>query len=444
MQTGLKKRVVFFSLPIISGLFVQQLYSVIDMALVGQFIGSNALAAVGNASNVIMLFLVVSGGFEMAVEIMVSRLLGAHKTGEKIAITRDILALTGLIGILAAILGWFILPFIYQMIAVPKHLLQMSLTYGRVYLLGLPFMYLYDVSRAALLANEKAKFSFNLLLGSSILNLLLNLMFILGFNLGVLGSALGTVLAQLFFMLITVASLVKLAKAESPTLSLRPRLTPHHVKEVLGIALPTIFQQFVISFSATLIQAWVNPFGKEVILGYVAIIKVMNLTRIVLVGLAQTLTMLSAQLLAQKALKKVRQVYRWCSQLSLTYCLILTVLFIFAPKILAAIFFSPSQNQLAFSFFKNYLYAFIGIQILSVFKFLNEGLLRSMVKMKAYLYCNVGELVVKLLATWLLLKPLATNAFWSGEILARALLLLVSTRYVSHYLKETTKITKKA
>ena len=67
-----------------------------------------------------------------------------------------------------------------------------------------------------------------------------------------------------------------------------------------------------------------------------------------------------------------------------------------------------------------------------------------MVKMKAYLYCNVGELVGKLLATWLLLKPLATNAFWSGELLARALLLLVSTWYVSHYLKETTKITKKA
>jgi Na+-driven multidrug efflux pump len=83
MTEELKKKVWAFSLPMISELFVQQLYSVIDMAIIGRYLGARELGAVGNAANIIMLFLVVSGGFEMAVDVMVSRLLGAGKNKEK-------------------------------------------------------------------------------------------------------------------------------------------------------------------------------------------------------------------------------------------------------------------------------------------------------------------------------------------------------------------------
>nr|WP_305033785.1 hypothetical protein [Lactobacillus delbrueckii] len=73
----------------------------------------------------------------------------------------------------------------------------------------------------------------------------------------------------------------------------------------------------MITFGATLVQAWVNPFGQEAILGYVAIVKVMNLARIVLVGFAQTLTLMTAQLLAVKTYSAVKAVYRYCSNVSL-------------------------------------------------------------------------------------------------------------------------------
>ncbi|MEE9112735.1 MAG: MATE family efflux transporter [Lactobacillus delbrueckii] len=86
MTEELKKKVWAFSLPMISELFVQQLYSVIDMA--SRYLGARELGAVGNAANIIMLFLVVSGGFEMAVDVMVSRLLGAGKNKEKVAMAR--------------------------------------------------------------------------------------------------------------------------------------------------------------------------------------------------------------------------------------------------------------------------------------------------------------------------------------------------------------------
>ena len=292
----------------------------------------------------------------------------------------------------------------------------------------MPIIYIYDVGRAILISNERAKISFYLLATSSVLNLLLNLLFILVLQLGVLGSALGTVLAQGITMLVTLYLLAKMNRQEEEPVSLKLDLSWTKIKSILHIALPTIFQQFAITFGATLlVQAWVNPFGQEAILGYVAIVKVMNLARIVLVAFAQTLTLMTAQLLAAKTYSAVKAVYRYCSNVSLIYWLVSSAVSVIFCQLLAGMFFDPGQNQAAYSFFRVYLYAFVGIQLFSIFKFLNEGLLRSMVLMKEYLYCNLGELALKLAATWLLLTPLQTNAFWSAELGARIICVLGST-----------------
>ena len=97
----------------------------------------------------------------------------------------------------------------------------------------------------------------------------------------------GTVLAQLIGALLTLKLLddkFHFAKCRGKTLNAK------QIKNVLHIALPTTFQQFVVTFGGVLIQSFVNPFGREVIIGYVAILRIMNFFRIVLVGLAQTLT----------------------------------------------------------------------------------------------------------------------------------------------------------
>lgn len=195
-ERTLNQKIWLFSLPIIGELFVQQFYSLIDMTIIGRYLGAEPLAAVGNAANVVMLFLVGSGGFEMAVDVMVSRLLGQGNTKERLDMARDTIALSGLIGIGLVFIAWFCLPTIYQMMAVPSSMMTDTLTYGRVYLLGLPIIYFYDVARAVLIANERAKTSFALLTASSALNLALNLLFIMGFKMGVAGSALATIVAQ--------------------------------------------------------------------------------------------------------------------------------------------------------------------------------------------------------------------------------------------------------
>ncbi|QDH96561.1 MATE family efflux transporter [Lactobacillus delbrueckii subsp. bulgaricus] len=427
----------------ISELFVRQLYSVIDMAIIGRYLGARELGAVGNAANIIMLFLIVSGGFEMAVDVMVSRLLGASKNKEKAAMARDTLFLSAISGLVLVVIAWISLPALYKAVSLPENMMGDALLYGRVYLFALPIIYIYDVGRAILISNERAKISFYLLATSSILNLLSKSSFHSRLAAaGVLGSALGTVLAQGITMLVTLYLLAKMDRQEEEPVSLKPDLSWTKIKSILHIALPTIFQQFVITFGATLVQAWVNPFGQEAILGYVAIVKVMNLARIVLVGFAQTLTLMTAQLLAVKTYSAVKAVYRYCSNVSLIYWLVSSALSVIFCQLLAGMFFDPGQNQAAYSFFRVYLYAFVGTQLFSIFKFLNEGLLRSMVLMKEYLYCNLGELALKLAATGLLLTLLQTNAFCSAELGARIICVLGSTILVIKEMKALEAIEK--
>ncbi|MCD5532697.1 MATE family efflux transporter [Lactobacillus delbrueckii] len=113
MTEELKKKVWAFSLPMISELFVQQLYSVIDIAIIGRYLGAKELGAVGNAAHIIMLFLVASGGFEMAVDVMVSRLLGAGKNKEKVAMARDTLFLSAISGLVLVVIAWISMPALF-------------------------------------------------------------------------------------------------------------------------------------------------------------------------------------------------------------------------------------------------------------------------------------------------------------------------------------------
>ncbi|WP_241531282.1 polysaccharide biosynthesis C-terminal domain-containing protein [Ligilactobacillus ruminis] len=146
-------------------------------------------------------------------------------------------------------------------------------------------------------AAEDTKKSFYLMLTTTVINLIFNLLFIVGLKLGVAGSAMGTILAQLIGALLTL----KLLEDKFHFAKYSGRIfNAKQIKNVLHIALPATFQQFVVTFGGVFIQSLVNPFGREVIIGYVAILRIMNFFRIVWVGLAQTLTVYGAQLISAR------------------------------------------------------------------------------------------------------------------------------------------------
>ncbi|MGC6768232.1 MATE family efflux transporter [Enterococcus sp. LJL51] len=433
-ETALNKKLFFFSLPLIGSLLTQQLYSAADMVIVGQLLGAAELAAVGNASTIVLLFIVISGGIELAVEIIFSRYLGQKDERSLAKGTMNILTFGLLLGILLAVIGVFALPSLFDLLKIPTELIPLARSYSLIYLLGVPSIYVYDISRAMLISLGEANKSFYLILSSSLLNVFLNIFFLQVLHLGVAGAAWGTILSQGLLMCVSIRLLYQKSR-KNPYFKFSFVLDFAQLKELSHIAVPSIFQQFVITVSSMFLQAFVNPFGNEVIIGFIAVTKVLSISRIVISGFSQTLSIFSARMFAGKKLAQLKQTYTFLTKISLLYSGVVIIIFFLLSRPLCDLFFDSSSHSAGFHFFRTYLLFSSGSLLMTVFKFMNEGLLRSSLRMKEYLLCNLGDLLIKIGGTWLLLQVVSTQAFWLGESLGRAFSMILSFYLIFRFQK---------
>ncbi len=201
---NIRRILIKFAIPMILSLITQQLYNITDMIIVGKFLGVNELAAVGNAGTMISVLLTLSGGLELGSEIIFAKYAGNKKYKDILTGIKSILVFGAISGLCISILGFFIKPFILTWLKVPDELLKLTNSYIGIYIGGMACVFLYDISRAIIVALGDAKSSMYLLVFSSALNILLDLFFICILKLGVGGAALATVLAQFSGMVIAL------------------------------------------------------------------------------------------------------------------------------------------------------------------------------------------------------------------------------------------------
>ena len=429
LKNPFHKKVFFFSIPIILSMFTQQFYNVADTMIVGQFLGVDELAAVGNAGTIVMLFIVVSGGIELSSEIIFSRYLG-KKDLQKIANgSINIIAIALTISITLVALGFLCLPTLYRWIHLPNELIPFTNAYIMTYIIGVPFIYVYDISRAIITALGDSKHCFYFVFGSSLLNIILDLLFICVFHLGVFGAALATIIAQALFMFVAFYHLYNKIK-DYPGFTWRPHIDMIQVKELIHITIPSVIQQFVITCSFIFIQSMINPFGSEIISGFVAVNKVLTLSRIVVLGFTQAFSIYAAKMIVSQEFTELKKIYIFFIKLSLIYMTLIAFLFFIFPHLLCQPFFSIDNYHEGYQFFKTYLQCSIAMMFMSIFKFMNESLLRSSMNMTYFLICNLSDLFIKIIATYMLLSPLVTNAFWSGETIGKFVSFLLSFFFI--------------
>lgn len=415
---SMRKNLFFFSLPIIFSLLTEQLYNMVDMIVVGQFLGGKALASVGNAGNIMLLFIFICGGIELAVSVIFSRFIG-EKNEKKIAEGTITIMKAGVcLGALLALLGLFIMPFTLEWIRLPADLNASTKLYCSIYLLGLPFIYLYILSRAILTCLGYAKHCFYMVLASSVLNLSFNLLSVGVLGMGVAGSALSTVVAQIIFMFVSTIYLYKKLQSNS-FFKWKTPVDFSLLKLVAVNGVPSIFQQFVITLASLLLQSFVNPFGYEVIIGYLAVTRSINLSRVIVSGFSHAFSFFSAQMLVQDRYKELKAGYSFITKISIAYTLLSSAALLIFSKTFCQFFFNIADNPEGYHFFNLYMQIAIPISFLTVFKFMNESMLRSAMEMREYLICNIGDLAIRIISTYGLITLIGTYAFPIGELVAR-------------------------
>ena len=267
------KKIIFFSVPLILGNLLQQLYNTADSIIVGNFVGSNALAAVGSSTSLINLLIAFSQGAAVGAGVVVSQYLGADdRKGIRDAVHTS-MAIALILGIALTIGGVFLSRPLLLWMHTPQDVLADSVAYLQIYFGGVVFNVLYNMASGILNAVGNSKRSLLYLGSASITNIVLDLLLVRGFHMGVAGAAIATDISQLVSSVLAIGFLMRVPTSYRISLR-RIRIQKKMASRIIRIGLPTGIQNMVISFSNVLVQSSVNRFGADAMAGFGAYMKI--------------------------------------------------------------------------------------------------------------------------------------------------------------------------
>ena len=267
------KQLLLFSAPLLVGNLFQQLYNTVDSIIVGNYVGRNALAAVGSSTVIINMIIGFFMGIATGAGVLVSQFYGAgDKKGVHDTVHTGMLAMV-YSGIILTGLGIALSPVIIHLMGTPQEVQSSSILYLRVFFIGITALMIYNMGAGLLRAVGDSKRPLYYLIAASICNIILDFIFVLFFKLGVLGVALGTVFSEILSAILVLLALMR--DTDCYQLILRDlHIHEKHLIAIVKIGLPAGLQQSVISFSNVIVQSKINVFGAAAMAGYSAYTKI--------------------------------------------------------------------------------------------------------------------------------------------------------------------------
>ncbi len=267
------RNILFFSAPLILGNLLQQTYNAADSIIVGNFVGSNALAAVGSSTSLIYLLIAFSQGASVGASVIVSQYLGAQD-GKRVRLSvHTAFAIAGILGVLLTIGGLLFSKRILIAMGTPAEVLPDSVRYLQIYSAGLVFNVLYNMAAGILNAAGNSRKSLGYLAAAAVTNIGVDLVLIGLFGWGVTGAAVATTMSQAVSCVLAMGYLLRV-DADYRVTPHEIRIHPLMAKRIVQVGLPTGIQNMVISLSNILVQASVNTFGAAAMAGFGAYLKV--------------------------------------------------------------------------------------------------------------------------------------------------------------------------
>lgn len=270
------KHLLHFAIPLLIGNLIQQFYNIVDSIVVGQFVGSKALGAVGAVGNVMFIFFALCMGLSAGVGIIVAQHFGADNYEQVKKTIANCVYVVGCAGIIMSALAVVLAPQILTWMNTPTDTYQYALDYMRITGAATIVVAAYNAISAILRALGDSKTPLIFLVVASVLNIVLDLAFVLGLDMGVEGAALATAISQ---CLAAIGSIVVAAR-KNPFFRFEKehfKIDAELVKDILGLGIPVAGQNAMISLSCVLLQSVVNGYGSAVMAAYTATSRVEQL-----------------------------------------------------------------------------------------------------------------------------------------------------------------------
>lgn len=402
-----------FCLPLFGSVVFQQLYNIADSLIAGRFLGEKALAAVGNSYEITLIYIAFAFGCNIGCSVITARYFGGKDfTAMKAAVFTSLIS-SGLVCILLMLSGFLFGKPLLNLIHTPSDLLSDSLLYLNIYVLGLPFVFFYNLSTGIFSAFGDSKTPFYFLAVSSISNIVLDIVFVKNLKMGISGVAWATFICQgisCVLSLIIIFHKLKEVKTDK-----KPSLFDFRIfKQFTSIAVPSILQQSFISIGNIIIQGVINSFGSGVIAGYAASVKLNNLVITSFTTLGNGVSNYTSQNLGAKKISRINEGFVSGLKLVWFISIPISLLYFFFPNVLLSFFLDNPSKEAVRS-------ATMFIKIVAPFysvvsaKLVADGILRGSSKMKHFMTATFTDLVLRVvLAIFLSKTALGYVGIWTA------------------------------
>ena len=409
------KLILLFTLPLMAGNLLQQLYNTVDGIIVGNVVGENALASVGTCSALTMLFIALALGMSNGAAVIVAQFFGAGKLEELRKTVSTALILFAVMGVCFSVLGVVLAQwFLSVVLSVQDYLLEGAVLYFRIYALGLLFQFLYNIVAAILRSLGDSRATLYFLLISSVCNILLDLLLTVGLHWGIAGVAIATVISQGISAAVSLVYMFRLypmlrfSKGEfsfdKGTCGL-----------IVKMGLPTTLQQCVVSFGHMAIQRVINDF--DITAGYTAATRIECFAIIPAQGFLMGVTTFTGQNLGAKRLDRITRGLKQTLCMSfLVDLLVVAVILPLAPALVGLFGVVGSSTGIAVTYLR-YCSCFLAI-FCTYFCF--NGVLQGSGDVGFTAFNTFTGLVIKVAFVYLMayLTPMGVAAIWFGNLVS--------------------------
>lgn len=333
---------MIFTVPMLVGNIAQQLYNTVDSIVVGKYVGDNALAAVGSASPVFNLLLVLFVGISMGASIMVSQYFGSHDRENLSKTIGSTITLTAAASVLLMIVGVLSIRPLLVLLDTPESLIDWCTSYLMILLLGIAGLAYYNILCGVLRGLGDSLSALVYLLIATVINIVLDVWFVAGLGLGVSGVALATVIAQVVSAVLCVVKLRRMTELfDMKAQYLMP--DRQNIMTVLRLGLPSGLTQAIFSLAMVVVQSLTNSFGEMIIAANVIIMRVDGFAMMPNFSFGTAMTTYAGQNVGARELERVRQGARQGTLIAMCTSAVITGLILLFGPYLMGIFTNTDE-----------------------------------------------------------------------------------------------------
>lgn len=405
IKGNIYKSILWFSIPLLIGNLFQQLYNTVDSYVVGNYVNSQALAAVGASTPVINMLVGFFMGLATGAGVVISQYFGAGQKDKLQKAVHSSLALTVVLSIIFTLIGIAGSKPLLNAIGVPKEVLPHSSIYLMIYFGGITFTLIYNMASGILRAIGDSKRPLIYLIVASIINIVLDFLFVCGLNLGVAGVGVATVIAQAVSAMMVIYQLINTKEDYQVNLK-KISFDRGITKKIIQIGFPAAFQQSLTSFSNVIVQSYINSFGTAAMAGYSSTIRIDGFLQLPLQSFNMAITTFVGQNMGAKQYNRVRTgvkaAWLMCSSVILVGSIIMGV---FGSELVGIFTNDQAVIEAGVTMINVFAPCYI---ILPIVQILN-GALRGAGLSKIPMYFMVGSFVVLRQIYLMIVVPLTHN-----------------------------------